>query len=186
MGRDLEVLPQGKVGAAILDARRPATIDRRVEVIDGTDDQRTSIQRISDLRPLPFEVLLGEPGIGKSTVLDLEADREGSRVLKVRKLMTGARPGPSATLWLDALDEYRTDGQPSDKVYGLANFIANAEVPRWRLACRSEDWRKDADVTPIQDIAAGAPIVVASSCHWIASKPPPCWSPSVRMRLMRF
>ena len=58
------------------------TIDRRVEVIDGSDDQRASIRRISELRPLPFVVLLGEPGIGKSTVLDVEAAREGAPVLK--------------------------------------------------------------------------------------------------------
>jgi hypothetical protein len=54
-----------------------AAIGRRVEVIDGSDDQRASIRRVSDLRPLPFVVLLGEPGTGKSTVFDVEAAREG-------------------------------------------------------------------------------------------------------------
>jgi hypothetical protein len=138
-----------------------ATIDRRVEVIAGSDDQRASIRRVSDLRPLPFVVLLGEPGIGKSTVLDAEAAREGAPVLKVRKLMTGAHPESDVALFLDALDEYRTDGQPSDKVYGLADAIAAAKVPRWRLSCRSEDWRKGADIAPLQDTTAGAPIVAA-------------------------
>jgi hypothetical protein len=138
-----------------------ATIDRRVEVIDGSDDQRASIRRISELRPLPFVVLLGEPGIGKSTVLDVEAAREGAPVFKVRKLITGAQPESAVTLWLDALDEYRAEGEPSDKIYGLAHAIAIAKVPRWRLSCRSEDWRKGADVAPIQDTTAGAPIVVA-------------------------
>jgi putative ribosome biogenesis GTPase RsgA len=65
-----------------------AEIDRGVEVIEGSADQRASIRRISDLRPVPFVVLLGEPGIGKSTVLDVEAAREGAPVLKVRKLET--------------------------------------------------------------------------------------------------
>jgi hypothetical protein len=109
---------------------RLATIDRRVEVIDGTADQRALIRRVSDLRPLPFVVLVGEPGIGKSTVFDVEAAREGAPVLKVRKLMTGAHPESDFPLFLDALDEYRTDGQPADKVYGLANAIAAAKVPR--------------------------------------------------------
>jgi len=138
-----------------------APIDRRVEVIAGSDDQRASIRRVSDLRPLPFVVLLGEPGIGKSTVLDAEAAREGAPVLKVRKLVTGAHPESDVPLFLDALDEYRTDGQPSDKVYGLANAIAAAKVPCWRLSCRSEDWRKGADIAPLQDTTAGAPIVAA-------------------------
>src|SRR3712207_2902326 len=120
-------------------------IDRRVEILDGSADQRGSIRRVSDLRPLPFVVLLGEPGIGKSTVLGIEAAHEQVPVLKVRELMTGARPKSDATLFLDALDEYRTDGQPADKVYGLANAMDTVKAPRWRLACRSEDWRKEAD-----------------------------------------
>ena len=104
-----------------------ATIDPRVEVIDGSDDQRASIRRISELRPLPFVVLLGEPGIGKSTVLDVEAAREGAPVFKVRELITGAQPESDVTLWLDALDEYRAEGEPSDKIYGLAHAIATAK-----------------------------------------------------------
>jgi hypothetical protein len=138
-----------------------ADINRCVQVIDGTADQQVAIRRVSDLRPFPFVVLLGEPGIGKSTVFDIEAAREGAPVLKVRKLMTGAHPDSDVALFLDALDEYRTDGQPSDKVFGLANAIARAKVPCWRLSCRSEDWRKDADIAPLKDTTAGAPIVAA-------------------------
>ncbi len=35
-----------------------AVIDRRVEVIDGANTDRGAIQRVSDLRALPFVVLL--------------------------------------------------------------------------------------------------------------------------------
>jgi hypothetical protein len=137
-----------------------AVIDRRIEVVEGSTEQRASIRRVSDLRSLPFVVLLGEPGIGKSTVLGIEAAHEVS-VLKVRELMTGACPTADATLFVDALDEYRTDGQPSDKVHGLALAIAAAKATRWRLSCRSEDWRKAADIAPIQQTTGGAPILVA-------------------------
>jgi hypothetical protein len=44
-----------------------ADIDRRVKVIDGEGNDDRSIERVSDLRTMPFVVLLGEPGIGKST-----------------------------------------------------------------------------------------------------------------------
>lgn len=50
-----------------------ADIDRRVKVIDGEGKDNRSIERVSDLRAMPFVVLLGEPGIGKSTVLKSEA-----------------------------------------------------------------------------------------------------------------
>lgn len=137
-----------------------AVIDRRVEVIDGARNDQNAIRRVSDLRALPFVVLLGEPGIGKSTVLEGEAAREGGPVLKVRELMTGARASLGTTLFLDALDEYRADGQASDKVHGLASAITTVKAARWRLTCRSEDWRKSADMAPIKKIAPGANIVV--------------------------
>lgn len=117
--------------------------------------------RMSELRSMPFVVLLGEPGIGKSTTLAAEGAIEGSRVLKVRELMTGTVSEPGAPLFLDALDEYRIDGNASDKAHLLAHAIAAAHAPRWRLACRAEDWRKEADVAAIKRTAGGAPIVVA-------------------------
>lgn len=138
-----------------------AAIDRRVEVVSGLAEERSSTHRVSDLRPLPFVVLLGEPGIGKSTVLGSEASREQVPVLKVRALITGAPRVSGSTLFLDALDEYRIDGHPSDKAYNLARAIAAANAPRWRLSCRSEDWRKDADINAIQQTTNGLSIVVA-------------------------
>jgi hypothetical protein len=83
-----------------------ADIDRRVKVIDGEGNDDRSIERVSDLRAMPFVVLLGEPGIGKSTVLAREAANEGAFVISVRELMTGTEAQPDACLFLDALDEY--------------------------------------------------------------------------------
>ena len=37
-------------------------IDRHFEVIEGTGELSESLRQISDLRALPFVVLLGEPG----------------------------------------------------------------------------------------------------------------------------
>jgi hypothetical protein len=136
-----------------------ADIDRCIEVIDGQKDG--SVRRLSDLRGLPFVVLLGEPGIGKSTVLEDEAALEGLRVIKVRELMTGPPVGQGETLYLDALDEYRTDGGAADKVHTLAHSMTAAKPTRWRLTCRSEDWRKDSDISAIRKTTSGAPIVVA-------------------------
>jgi hypothetical protein len=138
-----------------------AAIDRRVEVIDGAKNEQGTIHNVSDLRALPFVILLGEPGIGKSTVLKGEAAREGVPVLTVRELVTGKQASPDATLFLDALDEYRADGQKSDKIDNLANAMAAVKAARWRLSCRSEDWRKGADITPIKKTATDSPIVVA-------------------------
>jgi hypothetical protein len=137
-----------------------ADIDRRVKVIDGEGKDDRTIERVSDLRAMPFVVLLGEPGIGKSTVLAREAANEGASVISVRELMTGTKPQPDATLFLDALDEYRTDGGAEDKVHTLANAIAGCDPPRWRMTCRSEDWRKAADIAPLGKTTDGRRIMV--------------------------
>jgi hypothetical protein len=138
-----------------------ADIDRRVKIVDGKKNSDRPIERVSDLRALPFVVLLGEPGIGKSTVLAKEAAREGVSVVSVRELMTGTEAPPGACLFLDALDEYRTDGGSEDKVHTLANAMAKCKPPRWRLTCRSEDWRRAADMGPISKTTAGQAITVA-------------------------
>ena len=136
-------------------------IDRQVSVLIEGVDLPLRVQLVSELREHPFLILIGEPGIGKSTVFAQEAEHEGTKVLKVRALMTGTQPTAGETLFLDGLDEFRVDGQAADKAYGLANAIGRAGAVRWRISCRSEDWRKEADIAPIRQIVGDQPIVVA-------------------------
>lgn len=153
-------LDAGSVAGLGMSNFKAADIDRRVQVIAGAEKDTLSIEHISDLRSHRFVVLLGEPGIGKSTVLSREAVNEGTAAITIRSLMTGTEPPLGETLFLDALDEYRTDGSAEDKVHLLANAMTKCERPRWRLTCRSEDWRKAGDIEPISKAAAGHPITV--------------------------
>lgn len=136
-------------------------IDRHVHVHAEGDPAQAQTLRVSDLRDYPFVVLIGEPGIGKTTVFEQEAAREGTRVIKVRGLLTGMPPPAGATLYLDALDEFRADGQAADKAYGLARAIAEAGATRWRISCRSEDWRHEADIEPIRSTVGTQKIMIA-------------------------
>lgn len=140
--------------------RAEAKIDRRILILDGEGKGNRGTARVSDLRGHPFVVLLGEPGIGKSTVLTAEAEREILPVWTVRELMTATTVPSGTTLYLDALDEYRSDGGADDKAHTLANVIMKSASPRWRLSCRSEDWRKSADITPISRTTSGNTITV--------------------------
>jgi len=135
-------------------------LDRRVEVLSGTKEQMATIQTVSGLRELNYYVLLGEPGVGKSTVFTGEAQAENAVVQSVRDAMF-EEPSGIDTMFLDGLDEYRAEGQASDKVNNLAKIMKASGVRRWRLSCRSEDWRKEADIAAIQKTTGGQPIVVA-------------------------
>jgi hypothetical protein len=132
-------------------------IDRRIQVLGGG----THTETVSSLRDRPFLVLLGEPGIGKTTVLETEAEAEGVPVIKVRELINetvDTQPGP---LFLDALDEYRVGATDFDKIHLLAKAIKTAGATRWRLTCRSEDWQKNADIEIIRRATGGAEVTVA-------------------------
>ena len=155
-------------------AGNSAPLDRRVTVTDGTADQLVSIHRVSDTRDLPFVVILGEPGMGKSTVIEREASFEGVPVLKVRELINGGRPDPAATLCLDALDEYRSEGAAADKAYTLARAIAQAGVQRWRLSSAPRIGAKGPTPSPLS-----AP---QDTLRWSS----PSFSRSTTTRLLRF
>lgn len=136
-------------------------MDRRISVVAGLDEnEKRSIQTLNDLATYPKVVLLGEPGIGKTTALNFMADQEEVNVMNVRALMTGFPTSPNKALFLDALDEYRSDGGEKDKIYTLAKLIQEKSPDRWRLTCRAEDWRNKADTQPLE-MGAMQQIVVA-------------------------
>ncbi|MEM5341447.1 hypothetical protein [Paraburkholderia azotifigens] len=130
-------------------------------VIDAADSGLGKVCSVSDLRSRPFVVLLGEPGSGKSSTLQAEARGVGSQVVTARELIYGVVPDHSVTLYVDALDEFRSDGAATDKTWNLAAAMANTKASRWWVACRSEDWRSDADVKPFLHLTSGARPVVA-------------------------
>jgi len=106
-------------------------------------------------------VLLGEPGIGKSTVFEAEAAHDGVGVVPVRAAVHGFAGAEGAPLYLDGLDEYRADGGERDKIYHVAKLLRELKPSRWRLSCRAEDWRKDADVSALQLASGSATLLVA-------------------------
>ncbi|RWC39820.1 hypothetical protein [Mesorhizobium sp.] len=135
-----------------------APLDRRVLV---HIDSEPAEALLSSLRDEPFLVLVGEPGLGKSTALEHEAYGEGMPVLTCRDVMNGTPLPQSGTVYLDALDEYRSGENGKDKLVQLANALNAGKVARWRLTCRAEDWRDAADLKAMNRAAEHGRIVVA-------------------------
>ncbi|TYZ56038.1 hypothetical protein C2I33_04250 [Ralstonia solanacearum] len=138
-----------------------ASLDRRVKVLNGVPEDAPPVQRTSELRSYPYVVLVGEPGMGKSTVLAREAAAAQTQALTVRSFIHGATATLGATLYLDGLDEYRSDrAQAADKAEILATRLVERGAPGWWLTCRAEDW-DETDRRALLRAAAGAGIVVA-------------------------
>ena len=106
-------------------------------------------------------IVLGEAGMGKSTLLLGLKDIEGFSVCTARKLINSpyaaALMGAATTLVIDALDEVsaRLDGDSVDLVL---RRLAELALPRFILSCRVADWRKATALQGITDFYETAPL----------------------------
>ena len=80
-----------------------ADLDRLVSRIDTDPAER---RRLANYREVDRYVLLGEPGIGKSTAFEREAKAAGTEPVSAMAFVRGKRPS-GGTVFIDALKEYR-------------------------------------------------------------------------------
>ena len=112
----------------------------------------------TDQRPL---VVLGEAGMGKSTLLAQLAEVEGYAFCTARKLINSPDPvnllGDAKTLVIDALDEVsaQRDGDSVDLVMRRLGVLG---YPRFILSCRVADWRSATGLQGIADLYDRAPL----------------------------
>ncbi|NKJ47631.1 hypothetical protein CIC12_12935 [Burkholderia sp. SG-MS1] len=141
-------------------------LNRRIRVIGARAQDEQEVRFVSDLVNFPFVVLLGEPGSGKTSTLRAEAARDGSVVYTARELIFKAAKQHTLTvdktkiLYVDGIDEYRSDGNPTDKAWDLTAAMRDLNATRWRIACRSEDWRSEADIKPFLQLSNNEPPLV--------------------------
>ena len=107
-------------------------------------------------------VVLGEPGMGKTTLMRRLAERAGSSLVRARTFARrsggGARAGLSpARLVIDALDEVPAAGE-GDAVDAVLRGLQQLCHPPFVLSCRVADWRSATAVREIEDEYGQAPI----------------------------
>ena len=114
----------------------------------GPEDARsTSPRPISAFRECGAYVLLGEPGMGKTTEFEQEARTLGDGACFVdardfANLKAARRPEwKGKTLFIDALDEIRAGhADPRTSLDGIRRNLDELGRPRFRLSCRHADW----------------------------------------------
>lgn len=103
---------------------------------------------LEEYRELTAYVLLGDPGAGKTSSFEREAEETGGKYIRAREF---ARFEPreeqrGKTLFIDGLDELRADGgdgrTPLDHIRRHLERLGN---PRFRISCREADWLGDSD-----------------------------------------
>lgn len=142
--------------------------DRRVTVLSpGADPppHANRQRRLSDFRGAGAYVLLGDPGLGKTTAFMEESRRSvDAGFLTARDFLT-LPPGPGGplprTLFLDGLDEVRVAAEDPRRPFDrLRKRLAGLERPRFRLSCRPLEWLGDDDRERLATLSPDGEVVV--------------------------
>lgn len=119
-----------------------STIPRTLRYEDGS--KQVTLTQLELLARPESLVVLGEAGMGKTSLLESLSDRPQYAYCTARQLINRAKPenllGDALVLVIDALDEVsaRGDGEAVDLVL---QKLGELGYPRFVLSCRVADWR---------------------------------------------
>lgn len=142
--------------------------DRRVTVLSPEADpppHANGQQRLSEFREAGAYVLLGDPGLGKTTAFREESRRSpDARFLTVRDFLAlplGEGGLSSPPLFLDGLDEVRVAADDPRRPFDrLRARLATCGKPRLRLSCRPLEWLGDDDRQRLATVSPDGEVAV--------------------------
>lgn len=136
------------------------SVPRRVREIRNEEDIPHPVD-LSRFRDTAAWVLLGEPGAGKTTALQAEAEATSGIYLRIDQFIDDD-PDPDwrdNVLFLDGLDEIRASGGGDSILVRVRRQLKQLGMPPFRIACRAADWYGSTDredlgaVSPDREIA---------------------------------
>ena len=125
---------------------------------------RNISQPIAEFRDAAAYVLLGDPGVGKTTTFEEEARLTGGHYMMARDFDTfdiSQEKNPGKTLYIDGLDDIRirsTDGL--EALDTIRAKLAQLGKPRFRIACRTAQWYGSANRESIKAISPNGEVQV--------------------------
>ena len=128
-------------------------VKRTVSLIEPKDNGRFGKEalRLRDFETAHSYVLLGEPGMGKSTEFDEEACRiHADPIIPAHEFIRRKPNFPpewqKGPLFIDGLDEVRVGaGDPRDALNKIIEQLEALGKPQFRLSCRSINWLEPGD-----------------------------------------
>lgn len=120
-------------------------VPRRVRLIPEKESETAATPEsrpLSDFRVLAAWVLLGEPGAGKTSAFEQEAEATGGLKISIAEfLIEGLQDDLCGkTLFLDGLDETRASGEGESILLQVRARLKQLGSPPFRIACRAADW----------------------------------------------
>ena len=143
-------------------------IQRKCSKLLPADNTWEDPRPLADFRDEPAYVLLGDPGMGKTTAFEMECSALGENacLLSARNFLTfdlSARrtEWESKILFIDGLDEIRA-GQTNKMTpfEELRRRLDTLGRPRFRLSCRAADWLGSNDLKHLSDVSPAGNVTV--------------------------
>jgi hypothetical protein len=133
-------------------------LERRVRVRDdGSGEGRNPDASFSDFSQEPAIVLLGDPGMGKTTLFKHYA---GAQYATIRQFLNRPAVTTSEALFLDGLDEYKAVSSSGTALDDVVRALIQRDRPAFRLSCRAADWYGQADEGILRDASRSGRLVV--------------------------
>ncbi len=126
------------------------------EKVDERDEQYDISHPIDYFRERSAYVLLGEPGAGKSSLFEVEANNtpDGLCISARDFIALDYEEWRDKTLFIDGLDETRAGNgdarTPLDAIRGKLNKLG---CKRFRISCRAADWLGSLDTKDIKKVS---------------------------------
>jgi len=141
------------------------TVERLVKEEREASEERIDLplQPLSAFREKAAWVLLGEPGAGKSTSLEQEAElcSEEYHYLSIAEFLYEYSEDElrGKTLFLDGLDEIRASSKDGTILLQVKARLRKLGNPKFRLACRAADWMGASDSGDIKSASQNNEII---------------------------
>lgn len=137
-------------------------------------DQGHIVQAPANLRAHHAYILLGDPGMGKSRLLEDESNAMGEAALfvPVQDFLdlydsSSVNELSGKTLFLDGLDEARSRDNDS-ATSALRKLLVRLKKPRFRLSCRSAEWFGQTDHHTFKQLLPAGSNSTSHTCNPLA------------------
>jgi hypothetical protein len=121
------------------------------------DGQLTEPWPLSHWRDQSAYVLLGDPGMGKTTALTAEATAAGVEVISATDfgiVQADKKKAKPAICFIDALDERRVETATEfEALETIRNKLDALGRPKFRITCREIDWRGGVDLSALKAVS---------------------------------
>lgn len=129
----------------------------REEIKKGEYQETIKDRRLDYYRDVRVYVLLGDPGMGKTSAFKEEAKATDGHYVTARDFITfdTREEWRNKVLFIDALDEVRAGTEDARRPFDeVRRKLDQLGKPKFRLSCRAADWLGTSDEEALKSVAA--------------------------------